>query len=111
MRSLVRIVAAAMLTVVFLPGVVSAQASGEIFGRVSDTSGGTMPGVSVTISGPALITPQTTITLESGAYRFPSIPIGLYSVTFEIPGFKRLVRENVRVETNFNAEINARMEV
>ena len=95
----------------FVPGMVSAQASGEIFGRVTDASGAVMPGVTVTIAGPALITPQTTVSLESGAYRFPSIPIGLYSVTFEIPGFKRFVRENVRIETGFNAEINARLEV
>lgn len=67
-----------------------------------------MPGVTVTLSGPALITPQSTVSLESGAYRFPSIPIGLYSVTFELPGFKRFVRQNVRIETGFNAEIDRR---
>ena len=111
MRSLVRCVAAAVLAVLFLPGVVRAQASGEIFGRVTDTSGAVIPGATVTISGPSLITPQSTVTLESGAYRFPGIPIGLYSVTFDIPGFQRLVRENVRIETNFNAEINATLAV
>lgn len=109
--SIVRSVAMAALAVVLFSGVARAQAGGEIFGRVSDASGATMPGVSVTISGPALITPQTTTSLDSGAYRFPGIPIGLYSVTFEIPGFNRLVRENVRIETGFNAEINARLDV
>jgi hypothetical protein len=92
-------------------GAVTAQTSGEIFGKVSDSSGGVMPGVTVTLSGPALITPQSTVSLESGAYRFPSIPIGLYSVTFELPGFKRFVRQNVRIETGFNAEINVALEV
>ena len=32
-------------------------------------------------------------------------------MTFEIPGFSRLVRENVRVETDFNAVINAQLRV
>lgn len=111
MLSIVRSVAMAALAVVLSSGVARAQAGGEIFGRVSDASGATMPGVSVTISGPALITPQTTTSLDSGAYRFPGIPVGLYTVTFEIPGFNRLVRENVRIETGFNAEINARLDV
>lgn len=111
MLSIVRLVAMAALAIVLSSGVARAQAGGEIFGRVSDASGATMPGVSVTISGPALITPQTTTSLDSGAYRFPGIPVGLYTVTFEIPGFNRLVRENVRIETGFNAEINARLDV
>lgn len=109
--SIVRVLLTAALAVVLSSGVARAQASGEIFGRVTDGSGAVIPGVAVTISGPALITPQTTTSLESGAYRFPGIPIGLYSVTFEIPGFNRLVRENVRIETGFNAEINARLDV
>ncbi|HWI16490.1 MAG TPA: carboxypeptidase regulatory-like domain-containing protein [Vicinamibacterales bacterium] len=97
--------------VLFVPGMARAQTSGEIFGRITDSSGAVMPGVTVTLTGPALITPQTTVSLESGAYRFPSIPIGLYSVKFEIPGFRSLIRENVRVETGFNAEINASLAV
>src|SRR5690349_18108408 len=104
MRSLCRWLVTAALAVLFVPSVAHAQASGEIFGRITDSSGAVMPGVSVTLSGPALITPQSTVSLESGAYRFPSIPIGVYSVTFELPGFKRFIRENVRVETRFNAE-------
>lgn len=111
MLSICRVLLTAAVAVLFVPGMASAQASGEIFGRVSDASGGVMPGVTVTLSGPSLITPQTTVSLDSGAYRFPSIPIGTYSVTFEIPGFKRMVRENVRVETGFNAEINVALSV
>jgi Carboxypeptidase regulatory-like domain len=111
MRSICRVFITAAVAVLLVPGMASAQAGGEIFGRVSDSSGAVMPGVTVTLNGPSLITPQSTVSLESGAYRFPSIPIGLYSVTFEIPGFRRMVRENVRVETGFNAEINASLSV
>jgi hypothetical protein len=85
--------------------------SGEIFGKVTDDTGGVIPGVTVTLTSPSLITPQTTVSVESGAYRFPNIPIGTYTVTFELGGFSRFVRENVRVETGFNAEINAQLKV
>ena len=93
-------------------GTAFAQAqSGEIFGRATDSTGAVMPGVTVTASSPALITPQTTITTATGSYRFPSIPIGVYSVTFELSGFTRVVREGIRIETGFNAEVNARLEI
>ena len=51
------------------------------------------------------------MTVESGAYRFPNVPIGVYSLTFEISGFQRVIRENVRIATGFAAEINAKLEV
>ena len=67
MHSLCRWLIAAAVAVLFVPSVVHAQASGEIFGRISDSSGAVMPGVTVTLSGPSLITPQSTVSLESGA--------------------------------------------
>ena len=33
------------------------------------------------------------MTTETGAYQFPSVPIGTYSVTFELSGFKKAVAE------------------
>ena len=93
-------------------GTTFAQAqSGEIFGRATDSTGAVMPGVAVTASSPALITPQTTTTTATGSYRFPNIPIGVYSVTFELSGFTRVVREGIRIETGFNAEVNAQLAV
>jgi hypothetical protein len=47
----------------------------------------------------------------SERYCFPNIPIGTYTVTFEIAGFKKLVRESVVITAGFNAEINAKLEI
>lgn len=85
--------------------------SGEIFGHTTDSSGAVIPGVTVTLSSPALITPVTTTTSATGSYRFPNTPIGVYSVTFELTGFTRLVREGIRIETGFNAEVNGQLSV
>src|SRR5438034_10054898 len=74
-------------------GTALAQVSmGEVFGKVTDGTGAVLPGVTVTLSGPALIQPQTTVTGVSGAYRFPRIPIGTYSVAFDLTGFKKSVQ-------------------
>ncbi|HMF93533.1 MAG TPA: carboxypeptidase-like regulatory domain-containing protein, partial [Vicinamibacterales bacterium] len=92
-------------------GTALAQVSmGEVFGKVTDSTGAILPGVTVTLSGPALIQPQTTVTTESGAYRFPRIPIGTYTVAFELTGFKRNVREGIIIQAGFNAEIDAKLE-
>ncbi|GMV22500.1 MAG: hypothetical protein AMXMBFR57_24490 [Acidimicrobiia bacterium] len=92
-------------------GSANAQAIGSIFGKATDSSGGVLPGVTVTVSGGALQQPLTQVTTESGAYQFPVVPIGNYTVTFELSGFKRVSRQNVPVTSGFNAEINALMEV
>jgi hypothetical protein len=85
--------------------------TGEIFGRVNDRTGAVLPGASVTISSDALIQPQTTATAASGSYRFPNLPIGVYTVTFELAGFKRMVRTDVRIQAGFNAEVNGRLDL
>jgi len=103
-----------LVCLVLLAGAVPALAQvsqGEIFGKVTDSTGASLPGVTVTVSGPALIQPQTTTTVESGAYRFPRIPIGTYTVTFDLPGFKRTVREGVTITAGFNAEIDSKLEI
>jgi len=90
----------------------TAQVStGEIFGRVTDTSGAILPGAAVTITSPALIRPQTAVTAASGGYRFPSLPIGAYTVSFDLAGFKKTVRTDIVIQAGFNAEINARLEI
>ncbi|HEX6736764.1 MAG TPA: TonB-dependent receptor, partial [Vicinamibacteria bacterium] len=38
-------------------------------------------------------------------------PIGTYSLRFELPGFTRVVREGVRVDTGFTAEVNVKLAV
>jgi hypothetical protein len=87
------------------------QQTGEIFGKVNDRTGAILPGATVIISSAALIQSQTAVAAASGSYRFANLPIGVYSVTFELTGFKRLVRTDVRIQAGFNAEVNARLEL
>ena len=53
-----------------------ASSTGTIQGRVADGQGAVLPGVTVTATSPALIQPQTTVTSETGNYRFPAVPPG-----------------------------------
>jgi hypothetical protein len=90
----------------------SAQTStGEIFGKATDSTGAVLPGATVTLDSSALLQKQVAITSVSGAYRFPSIPIGVYTVTFELAGFKKLVNTDVIIQAGFNAEVNGRLQL
>ncbi len=92
------------------PGTAQVQ-TGEILGRVTDESGALVAGATVTLSSPALIRPLSAISEKNGAYRFPSLPIGVYAMRIEMAGFATLVRDGIRIETGFNAEINPKLKV
>ncbi len=92
-------------------GSAHAQGMGSIFGKVTDPSGGVLPGVTVTITGPALQQPLVGTTAASGAYQFPTVPIGTYTITFELSGFKKAVRANVQLVTGFQSQIDQKLEL
>ncbi len=101
-----------VLTLVVGAGVALAQQqTGEIFGRVTDTSGAVLPGAVVTVSGPALLQPRVAVTSETGTFRFPELPIGAYTVTTELAGFRTVIRQDVRLTIGFSAQINVQLDV
>ncbi|MGH9323142.1 MAG: TonB-dependent receptor domain-containing protein, partial [Vicinamibacteria bacterium] len=82
---------------------------GRIDGVVTDNTGGVLPGVTVTASGPALIQPQVTITGSDGSYRFPALATGVYTLVFELSGFQTVRREELRVGLATTITINTQM--
>src|SRR5688572_9840533 len=111
MTRVCRVLLLATVLTVMMTGAASAQATGSIFGKVTDASGGVLPGVTVTVSGPSLQQPLVGVTQESGAYQFPVVPIGTFSVTFELTGFKKVVRNNIVIVTGFNVPLDMKLEV
>ena len=59
-----------------LSGVAYAQNTSQVFGKATDASGAVMPGVTVTLSSPALLEPRVAVTSETGTYEFSGLPIG-----------------------------------
>ena len=105
-----RAIVLAMVALFATSAIASAQSqTGEIFGKVTDGSGSVLPGVTVTLSGPSLLQPQTSITGGTGSYQFPRLEIGTYTVKFELTGFKTVVNEGVKVTVGFSAQINAQL--
>jgi protocatechuate 3,4-dioxygenase beta subunit len=62
---------------------------GRLTGTVTDSQGAVMPGVTVTVTSPAMIGAQNTVTEANGRYLFPSLPSGTYKVAFELSGSRK----------------------
>src|SRR5919106_6805950 len=86
-----------------------ASSTGTIQGRVADAQGAVLPGVTVTATSPALIQPQTTVTSETGNYRFPAVPPGTYELTYELAGFNALKRSGISITLGFTANVNVEL--
>ena len=86
-----------------------AQQSGTITGTATDEQGAVLPGVTVTVSSPALIAPRSTTTGAGGSYSHPALPPGEYSVSFALSGFQTVVQEGVRLSVARTLQVNASM--
>jgi hypothetical protein len=84
---------------------------GRITGVVTDNTGAVLPGVTVTAAGPAILQPQVTLTGADGTYRYPALPPGVYSVTFELAGFQTLKREGIRLGLNQTLSVDAPLQL
>ena len=66
--------------------------TGTILGTVKDSSGGVVPGVTVTIVNADTNLTRTVTTADDGAYRVPALPVGHYSVKTEKSGLTRKLK-------------------
>ena len=116
MRFVLKTLATALVIGLTLPSLSAAQgggasSTGTIQGRVADSSGAVLPGVTVTASSPSMIGTQTQVSNENGSYRFPAVPPGVYEITFELAGFGTIKRSDVQVSLGFTATVNADLKV
>ncbi len=86
-----------------------ASSTGTIQGRVADGQGAILPGVTVTATSPSALGAQTTTTSDTGNYRFPALPPGSYTVTYELSGFNTLKREGIELTLGFTANVNVEL--
>src|SRR6185503_4958680 len=89
----------------------STAANGAIEGTISDTSGGVLPGVTVTISNVATGVERTVVTNERGLYRAPLLPLGTYRVVAELQGFKKFEQTDIQLSVGQTQVVNATLAV
>lgn len=99
------------IAAVSLPASAQVQ-TGSILVRATDSQGGAVPGVTITLTSPVLVSGSTTgITDSAGVNRFPSLQPGLYSVKLELQGFRTVVREGVQVVVGQTVPLDMQLSV
>ena len=114
-RSLFRPGLCGVLALMLCVGGSSAFAQGTttstISGRVVDTSGGVLPGATITARHLGTSTVSTTVTNTEGAFTLPSLPAGTYEVNIALEGFKTTIVRDVVITAVQGANINAKLEI
>ncbi len=99
----------ALAGLVLMPVAASADTTGEILGTVRDAEGNPLPGVTVTVTSPALQGTRTATTDSNGEYRIPLLAPGQYVVAVTMSGFEGLTRESVTVALDQATRVNAEL--
>src|SRR4051812_30776826 len=113
-RAILRAVAALAIVATFGLAPAAAQTGqmfGELVGKVTDDQGGVLPGVTVTLSGPAAMGTPTATTNASGLYRFPAVNSGTYTLKFELAGFAPMLREGIVVPVRQTITVDGLMKL
>ena len=82
-----------------------------VTGTVSDPQGATIPKVKVVATNQGTKLEYTAQTSDSGVYTIPFLPIGVYVLTVESSGFKKLVSNEIKLEVNQTARIDLQLQV
>jgi hypothetical protein len=95
----------------FASNVFAQGTGGRVLGRVADPSGAVLAGVKVSAVNEATGINRDTQTSANGDYGFPDLPVGTYTLTFELGGFKKDIRKGVSLDINQVITLNMTMQL
>jgi Carboxypeptidase regulatory-like domain len=110
-RSLLAWLAVAVMLCGFTLPLPGQGTSGRIVGRISDPSGAVLANVKITLTNQATGVSRDTLSNSTGDYVLVEVVPGVYTVQFELTGFKKDVHKNITVEVNQVVTLNAVMQV
>lgn len=87
------------------------QTLGAITGVISDSTGGVVANVAVTLVDEQTSLTRTATSNDSGSYTFPNLPIGVYTLTFKATGYDMQKTQHIAVQANRTATVNASLHV
>jgi hypothetical protein len=92
-------------------GVAAYAQNGNIAGTIVDSTGGGIPGATITAKNQATAGVRTATTGPTGTYSIPDVPVGHYDVTVEKQGFSALRIKDVELTVAQNLTLNEGLEV
>jgi len=98
-----------LLALISVPA--GAQTSATLAGRVTDTSGAVLPGVTVTALHLDRNISRTGITDRDGRYVLAALPVGSFEVRAELSGFRPVLRSGVTLTVGEAAALDFTLEL
>jgi hypothetical protein len=83
-----------------------AQATAQLGGRVTDESGGVLPGVTVTVTQTDTGLIRNVVTDGNGAYVIPNLPTGPYRLEASLQGFRTYAQTDIVLQVGATPTIN-----
>ncbi len=100
-----------LVSLSMISGALAQRQTGSLAGKIVDKSNNeTLPGVAVTVSSPALMGTKDFVSTQTGSFRSPSLPPGIYAITCVMPGFKKLTQEGLIISVGKTTTITIGME-
>src|SRR6185312_15089370 len=99
-----------VLMICLSPSASAQSTSGRIIGRVADSTGAVVSGVTVTLVNDATRVSRNTKTNDTGDYTFIEVAPATYHVEYTLQGFKKDVATNVIVDVNQVLTLNATLQ-
>ena len=87
------------------------QGTAAIAGKVTDSQGGVLPGVNITVTNEDTGVYRTVVTSAEGGYAVSQIIPGRYRIAAQLEGFKTLDRRGVTLVVGQTTTLNLNMEV
>ena len=87
------------------------QNTGSLSGTVTDLKAGVVAAATVTATHMDTGLKTETVSTDAGLYVFASLPVGVYEVTVEKPGFKKLNRKNIEIRVAQRLSLDLQLEI
>jgi len=100
-----------LLLLAAMPYLVAQVNTGDVVGKVTDTSGAVMPGARVTIKNTGTGVARTVRTGKTGDYSFSLLQVGTYEVTIEAKGFRTFEVKDLILSAGDRVRVDGKMEI
>ena len=107
MKSFVR----SAIVLFFVSAAFAQSDRGTITGTISDPAGAVIASAAIQARNTATDALYEAASSGTGNYTIPQLPAGTYDLTVTVPGFKKYVRQGLKVEVAENARVDIAMEV
>jgi hypothetical protein len=85
--------------------------TGTIVGTVRDQSGAVVPGATVTATQESTATTASAVSTDKGQFVFPNLKIGTYSISAELPGFRKSVQTGIALHVQERVDVDVKIEL